>query len=211
MKLIFILLFIISSLYSKNVDINFNNLDINDFIKMVSKITNKNILVTYPIKGKIDFISSKKLDSNNLLKILNSVLETKGYTTTEGNNGFLKIVRKADALRENLPLNPDENSPLMSTEVIKLSHINASGIVAKLRPYISKYAKIDTLTKENVLIISDYKTNISTIKKIIAKVDIKQIKVVKFIQIFFADINAIQKEISTISSSLFNVKILMKQ
>jgi general secretion pathway protein D len=47
---------------SKNdptININFKNLKIVDFVKMVAKITHKNILVDQKIKGTIDFISVK--------------------------------------------------------------------------------------------------------------------------------------------------------
>ena len=40
-------------LNASNITLNFQNLEIRDFIQMVAKITNKNILITNDIRGKV--------------------------------------------------------------------------------------------------------------------------------------------------------------
>jgi len=42
----------------EKVDVNFRNLSVKDFIEMVSKITQKNILIEGELKGKINFVST---------------------------------------------------------------------------------------------------------------------------------------------------------
>ena len=41
----------------ETIDVNFRDLEVKDFIEMVSKITEKNILIEDEPKGKINFVS----------------------------------------------------------------------------------------------------------------------------------------------------------
>lgn len=72
--------FLSFSLFANDeININFKDLKIMDFIKITSKIINKNILITDEIEGNVNFVSNKALNKNELIKILNYVLEDKGY------------------------------------------------------------------------------------------------------------------------------------
>jgi general secretion pathway protein D len=55
-RFIFLLMFFLNA---REIELNFKNLEINDFIKMVAKITHKNILLTQNLKGKVNFIAVK--------------------------------------------------------------------------------------------------------------------------------------------------------
>ena len=92
---IFSLLFLFCSfLYSKeNININFSNLNIMDLIKITAKINNKNILLSKPIKGKVNFISNNVVNKKEVLNILRYVLEEKGYFLIQSNE-ILRIVKK---------------------------------------------------------------------------------------------------------------------
>jgi len=53
----------------EQVNVNFSNLEINDFIKLTSKITNKNILMNDKIVGTVNFISTTPVYDDELLSI----------------------------------------------------------------------------------------------------------------------------------------------
>jgi hypothetical protein len=65
---------------AEKVDVNFRDLTISDFIKMVGKITGKNILVDGDIKGKINFVSNTPIDKSELIPLANAILGTKKMT-----------------------------------------------------------------------------------------------------------------------------------
>ncbi len=59
---IFLILSLTLSLSAREqVNVNFSNLEINDFIKLISKITNKNILVNNKINGTVDLVSNSPI------------------------------------------------------------------------------------------------------------------------------------------------------
>ena len=80
MKWIKILLILTLTLSAREIELNFQNLEISDFVKMVAKITNKNILITTPLRGKVNFISVKPVNENEIYDILLNILQSKGYT-----------------------------------------------------------------------------------------------------------------------------------
>ena len=57
---------IVSQAKCTKMSIDFRDLDIKDFVKLVSKIQKKNILITMPMKGKVNLISSKKICKEDL-------------------------------------------------------------------------------------------------------------------------------------------------
>jgi len=95
---IFLLLVLIfgSAQAREKVNVSFSNLAIKDFIALVAKITGKNILINYPINGNINFVSSAPIYDDEVMDILVSVLETKGYTLAD-NGSFYSVVRSNEA------------------------------------------------------------------------------------------------------------------
>ncbi len=60
-------LVLVSTLFSKElIDINFENLKLNEFVVIVSKVLDKNILINEPLDGTINFSSNKKLSKDEL-------------------------------------------------------------------------------------------------------------------------------------------------
>ena len=69
MKLIKIFLLTTLTLFATQINLNFKDLDINDFIKMVAKITDKNILISQNLRGKVNFISVKPVNEEEVSNI----------------------------------------------------------------------------------------------------------------------------------------------
>ena len=64
----------------EEVNIKFDKLQISKFIKLVAKLSHTNILVTKKINGTVDMITSAPVYDDELMGILVSVLESKGFT-----------------------------------------------------------------------------------------------------------------------------------
>jgi len=82
------ILFLNTTLISsdKSININFNDLSIQELIKITSKITKRNILITKKIEGKVDFISQTPLNKEELLALLLKVLNSRNFTLIEDGN-----------------------------------------------------------------------------------------------------------------------------
>ncbi len=202
-------LLLTASLYAnEKIDINFKDLEVTDFITMVGKINNINFLMTEKISGKVDFVSAKPLDKDSLMKLLVSVLETKGFTITPTDReNYFQIVKSMEASRENLPINTNKDLPYMVTKIIPVYRDNVDIISSKIRHLLSKGAKLLTSIETNTIIITDYQENIDTISIIIRELDRDDEMKVEFMRVVNKKAATLVPEITTIATSIFNPRI----
>lgn len=210
-RIIFLTLSLMLVLNAKEqVNVNFSDLAINDFIKLVSKITNQNILINHKISGAVNFVSSTPIYNDELIEILVSVLESKGFTIVK-NGSLLEVVRSTEAAKHNVRVVAQDkklNGSIMVTQAISVKGENVDIIAAKIRYLISKTAKLMTMKESNTLLITDYPKNIETIKRVIEEIDTNNEAIVKIINIKNAEIKKLQSRLVDIAKSLFNEKIL---
>jgi len=196
--------FLIVTLAFSKVNLNFQNLDINDFIKMVAKITHKNILITQPVVGKVNFVSVKPVEESEVYDILLSVLKSRGYTIVKDGN-ILKVVRSSEAIKEAPPLN--SNFYEMQTSIIPLKNVAAKDAFLLVNYLVSRYGKIVLNSNKNLIIVTDYPKNIKLIKRILQKIDYQNAKDFKTIPLKWSDASQIEPKISEIAKNMFDPKI----
>jgi len=209
-KTLFIVLLLVVSLQAREkVNVNFSDLQINDFIKLIARITNKNILINHKINGTVNLVSTAPIYDTEVLGILISVLESKGYTIVQ-KGSILEVVRSVDASKHNakvLGQGKHAYGSLMITQSIKVKGENVDIVAAKVRYLISKTAKLMTMKESNLMLVTDYPKNIETIKKVINDLASDSKMVVKIFNIKNADANKIKIRLTDISKSLFSQKV----
>ncbi len=209
-KLLFMSLLLVVSLESREeVNINFSDLKIEDFIKLVSKIKNKNILVNHRVNGTVDLVSTAPVYDDELMGILISVLESKGYTLVK-KGSILEMVRSVDAAKNNSEVigkGKRADGSFMVTQSIVVEGENVDIVAAKIRYLISKTAKLMTMKESNLILVTDYPENIETIKKVIKDIVENSKFEVEIIPIKNAEAKTIKAKIDLIAKTLFNTKI----
>ena len=203
------MLFITSILFAnkETVNINFKNLDIEDLIKITSKVINKNILMGVKVKGKVDFISNKPVYKEDILNILLYTLQSKGYTIIE-NKGILRVIRLNDAAKNNAPVYSHGSKQAgIVTEVFNVDNSNVDYISSKIRHLISSSAKLVTDKESNSIVVTDFNANIKTIKKVIGLIARDSKKYVEIIKLNHLQANTIQSEVVNLAKALYNEKI----
>ncbi|MBU1927969.1 hypothetical protein KKG77_03105 [bacterium] len=209
-KAIFLAVILVISLSAREqVNVNFSNLEINDFIKLVSKITSKNILINNKVNGTVDFVSSTPIYDDELMDILISVLESKGFTLIE-DGSLYEIVRSTEAAQSNAKvIRPGSSAKgsLMVTQAIVVKGENVDIVAAKIRYLISKTAKLMTMKESNTILLTDYPKNIETIKQVIEDIDTNNAMIVKIIPIKNTEGKKLQTKLADIGKSIFNEKV----
>lgn len=191
----------------KQVDINFKNLEIENFIKMTSKILNKNIMLTTPVGGTVDFVSSKPIYEDELLDIVQSVLASKGFTLVE-NDVFLEVVKLSEASKYNLPVvKIDKNYKQMITQSIKLKNEDATATANKIKHLVSKSGQVVVSAEDNSLLITDFPSNIKTIAEVINFTEDGKEKEVIFIKLKNIKVQKAYADLVKITQDAFNAKI----
>lgn len=197
----------------EQVNINFSNLEIADFITLVSKITNKNILINNSIKGQVDFVSNTPVYTDELIPILISTLESKGFTLIEKGSMY-EVVRSTEAAKHNVKIvsqGKKVHGSLMLTQAIKVKGDNVDVIAGKIRHLVSKNAKLMTMKESNTLLLTDYPQNIETIKKVMDDIVSNNKAIVKIIPIENTEAKKLQAKLIDIASSLFNTTIVSEK
>ena len=210
-KLLFmaLLLIVSTAMAREEVNINFSNLQINDFIKLIGKITDRNILVHHKINGTVDLVTTAPIYDDEVLGILISVLESKGFTLVQKGSMY-EVVRSSDATKHNLSVvRPGKaaSGDIMVTQAIQVKEQDVDVIAAKIRYLISKTAKIMTMPASNTLLITDYPSNIETVKSVIKNLDKDNKTVISIVTVQYAELKGLHTQITEISKSYFNPKI----
>ena len=211
-KICLIILMLGTSLHAKvnkdeEVSINFKDLSITEFVDLMSKILKKNILLTQPLAGKVEFYSASPVKKSDITNIFISILESKGFTLVE-NGEFLQVVRSAEASKFNLKVvstwGKSGSTQTMITQPIQVKGENVDQVAAKIRHLISKSAKLVTLKESGVMLLSDYPRNVETVKKVVREIQRQRKFEVVIIPIKNAKITTVYQEITEISKTIFN-------
>ncbi len=210
-KTIFLVTLLTLSLNAREqVNVSFSDLQINDFIKLISKITQKNILINNKINGTVNFVSTTPVYDDELIGILVSVLESKGFTLIK-EGSIYQVIRSTEAAKHNVKIMKQGkkiNGSLMVTQSIPVHGENVDVVAAKIRYLISKTAKLMTMKESNIILLTDYPKNIETIKRVIKDIDTNYVSVVKIIPIKHANAKKLQVRLTDISKSIFNAKVM---
>ena len=209
-KLLLLLTIITTSLSAREVvNIKFDKLQISKFIKLVAKLSNTNILITNKINGTVDMVTSAPIYDDELMGILVSVLESKGFTLIK-NGSYYEVVRSTEAAKHNVPIVRSgyiARGHTMVTQAIKVKGENVDIVAAKVRYLISKTAKLMTMKESNTLLLTDYPANIQTIKRIIKDLETKSSKQFKIVTVQHADLKTLHSQLTEIAKSIFNAKV----
>jgi len=157
------------------VSIDFNNVDINVFIKFMSELTQTNFVVDQRVKGKVTIISPSKISLNEAYKVFQSVLEVHGFTTVQSGE-LVKIIPSPDARSKSIETKLREESSAAEdrivTQLIPLKYANPVDIKRLFTPMVSKSSVILAYAPTNIMIITDVYSNIKRLLKILKEIDI---------------------------------------
>lgn len=160
----------------RSVTIDFDNVDIQVFIKFVSELTGRNFLLDERVKGKVTVISPKKIAVEEVNNVLESVLEIYGFTTVQAGE-VTKVVPSVEARGKNmgLHLKRESTSPgdRVVTQILSLQHANPDEMKKVLDPLISKTSVILSYPPTGMLIITDVQSNIKRLQEIAAILDVE--------------------------------------
>jgi general secretion pathway protein D len=157
------------------ISIDFNNVDINIFIKFISELTSRNFVVDQRVRGKVTIISPSKISVDEAYKVFESVLEVHGFAAIKAGE-VTKIVPSPDARSKNIEtmLKQEAASPedKVVTQLIPLKYASPTDIKRLFAPLVSKSSVILDYAPTNMLIITDVYSNIKRLLRILNAIDV---------------------------------------
>jgi general secretion pathway protein D len=187
---------------ARYVTIDFNNVDLQVFVKFVSELTGKNFVIDDQVKGRVTIISPKKISVTEVYKVFESVLEVYGFTTVTSGD-IIKIVPSQEAKEKNIETrlkleaaNPEDR---IVTQIISLDHANPDDMKKILDPLISKASVILSYPPTGMLVITDVLSNIKRLQDIISALDVQGVgEQISYIPMKYASAAEVVKSLNAV-------------
>ncbi len=157
------------------VTIDFNNVDINVFIKFISELTGKNFIVDQRVRGNVTIISPTKISIAEAYKVFESVLDVHGFNTVQSGK-VIKILPSPEARTSDIETRtgtkPAAPVDRLVTQLIPLTYADPNEIKRLFTPMVSKTSLIVAYEPTNTLIVTDVLSNIQRLLKILKEIDV---------------------------------------
>ncbi len=157
------------------ITINFNDVDIDVFIRFISEVTGTNFVVDDKIRGKVTIISPNKISIKEAFKVFESVLDVHGFTAVKSGD-VTKIIPLPEARTKNvatlLKQSAASAEDRVVTQLVQLDYADPAHLQKLLTPLISKNSVILAYEPSSTVIITDVQSNISRLLKIIQAIDV---------------------------------------
>lgn len=162
---------------TRYVTIDFDNVDIQVFVKFVSELTGKNFVIDDKVRGKVTIISPRKISLDEVYKVFESVMEVNGFATVTAGE-VTKIVPALQAREKQLETRigaqgADGTEDRLITQIITLENANPDEIKRVLEPLISRSSILLAYPPTGMLVITDYQSNIRKVMEIIGALDVE--------------------------------------
>ena len=182
--------------------IDFDNVDIQVFIKFISELTGRNFLIDEKVRGKVTVISPKKIAVDDVYKVFESVMEIYGFATVPAGD-VIKVVPAIDARGKNVEirLTRDETAPedKIVTQIISLQHASPDEMKKVLDPLISKTSIVLAYAPTGMLIITDVQSNIKRLQEIVTALDVHGVgEVISYVPLKAALATEIAKSLTAV-------------
>ncbi len=138
-----------------NVSIDFKDADINNVLRILSLKSGVNIVAGPEVKGTVTI----RLEDVPWQKALDVVLRTYGYVyEREGN--IVRVTTKENITSEELV-----------TETFILNYTTAAEVEVSVKDILSEKGKVKSVTRSNMIVVTDIPTNLYKIREVVAKLD----------------------------------------
>jgi general secretion pathway protein D len=162
---------------NKTISMDFDQVDIKVFIKFISELTGKNFVIDDKVRGKVTVLSPSKISVEEAYKVFESVLEVNGFTTVPAGK-VIKVVPSVEARQKSVELRraplfvPRPNDRII-TQILPLLYAEAQEVRKLLAPLVSKQGVVIAYDPTDILIITDFQSNIQRLLSIVEEIDVE--------------------------------------
>lgn len=171
--------------------VNFKDADIQEVIKFVADVTERNMVVDPRVKGRVKVISKTELNEVELLELFRSVLQVHDYTMIEVGNVIrilpLKEARSSPVRVVKKNFVPEKTDNGFITQVIQLENVDATKVLPVLRPLVPQHSHLAAYSPSNAIVLTDTAPNIERIRRIIQKIDLSALPETEVIILKYAN------------------------
>lgn len=183
----------------KYFTLNFKDVELSEFLGVMSQLIGKNIVIDERVRGKITISSVKKIPVKDAYEVMKAILELKGFAVVESEN-LIKILPIKDAIKKNVEviidttkkqIVPSDDQTITYLQEIK--NADAEQIANVLRALKSPNTDIIVYRELNIIIYSGTASEINGLIKIASSLD-KKIQELEIDKAVKGDIHVVHLE-----------------
>ncbi|MFV0438374.1 MAG: type II secretion system secretin GspD [Desulfopila sp.] len=186
---------------TRQVTIDFDNVDIRLFIKYISELTGKNFVIDKAVQGNVTILSPTKISDEEAYRVFESVLEVNGFTTV-ASGSVIKIIPAAAARSANVETLKNGSSrpeDRVVTQLVPLKYSTPDEMKKVLTPLVSRSSVIISHPQSGMLILTETQSNIQRLLEIIHTLDVEYSnEEVAVIDLHYASADSLAKIIGSI-------------
>lgn len=161
---------------SKTILINFNNVSIIEFIRFVSRISNKNFVFDdNDLQFNVTIVSEEPTTIDNIMTALLQVLRIHDLNLLEQGNNL--VIHKNQNVNNISRVQVEDQQPSNTTtteiltQVYRLNTIDPERAREIIKPLVSGRAIVETLKNPNTLVVTDLASNVREITQLVKNID----------------------------------------
>ncbi len=158
-----------------STEINVKNADIAAVVRIFSKRTKRNYILDERVKGKVSIYLPGKVSADEAIRILDSVLSIKGFSSVPIGDNLWKIVPAQEARQTTIPTVTEiegRGSAMIVTKLINLKFVSSEDAQKLITPLVSQNGLVNAYAGTNSLILIDSEDNIKRLTDIIEEIDL---------------------------------------
>jgi general secretion pathway protein D len=155
----------------------FEGADLDTVMKMYSEWTGKIYLKTDAVKATIT-LKADRLTIPECIEVVEAILAMNNIVLVPMGEKFIKVVpaNTPDIGGQGLQVNIDTEKAYVGheklvTQLIQLNHVDIPGVQAAVQHLMHSYGKIQTLERNNSLLITDTESNIKRVRELVEFID----------------------------------------
>lgn len=157
--------------------INFNNVNVVEFIRFISRVTNKNFIFDdQDLRFNVTMVSEEPTSIENIMTGLMQTLRVHDLMLMEQGNNLIihknKMVNQiSSVIADGLPGTGKEDRADIVTQVFRLNTLDVEKSAELIRPLISQGALVEVLSETSHIVVTDIKTNVDKIGQLLKSLD----------------------------------------
>jgi general secretion pathway protein D len=150
--------------------LNLKDADVRTFISTVSEATGRNFVIDPRVEGKVNIVSTKPMDADEIYRVFESVLRVHGFALVPAGD-VVKVVPEAIAVQDGSGNSPILGPDTLTTRVIPLKYVSPSALLTVLRPLVPQSGQVVASPSGNAIIVTDRAGNVARLESLIARID----------------------------------------
>jgi general secretion pathway protein D len=155
-----------------SVQVNFDNVDIKDFAKVVSEATGKDIIIPPNLRGKITVVSPKPIPKKELFDLFVAALDELGYQVVNYRH-YVKIVKNREAPKESTTVvkGPVDGGDQVVTYIFVPRHLQVMTLQGLIRNMLSSVGRVSYVRETNAIVVTDKEKNVHRLITVLNRLD----------------------------------------